>query len=100
VTGLIAPRVEETMFRGLLYRHLREATGRVGRPASLFVSALLVSFVFALIHPYGLLGVPVLMALALAFTLAREWRGTLIPPMIAHGIHNSVLTLLIVLIMS
>jgi membrane protease YdiL (CAAX protease family) len=100
VAGIIAPVVEETMFRGVLYRHLREAGGRVGRVGSVLASALVVSFVFAVIHPYGLVGVPVLMALAFAFALAREWRGTLIPSMVAHGIHNSLLTLLFVLIMS
>src|SRR5262249_59442047 len=29
--AVAAPIVEETMFRGVLYRHLREATGRWGR---------------------------------------------------------------------
>jgi membrane protease YdiL (CAAX protease family) len=100
VAGVIAPVVEETMFRGVLYRHLREATGPVGRVAGVLGSTLVVSFVFAVIHPYGLIGVPPLMGLAFAFTLAREWRGTLIPSMIAHGIHNSVLVLLFVLTMS
>jgi hypothetical protein len=30
------------------------------------------------------------MALALAFNFMREWRGTLIPCMIAHGINNGL----------
>jgi membrane protease YdiL (CAAX protease family) len=77
VASVAAPVVEETMFRGVLYRHLREATGR------------------AVIHPQGLLGVPVLMGLALAFNLAREWRGTLVPAMVAHGINNGAITLLL-----
>jgi membrane protease YdiL (CAAX protease family) len=56
-----------------------------------------VSFLFAVIHPQGFLAVPPLMSLALAFTLMREWRGTLLPPMIAHGINNAVATLLLFL---
>jgi membrane protease YdiL (CAAX protease family) len=142
VACVVAPLVEETMFRGLLYRHLREATagplpggrerssippgepmsGQFGtsEPAhglpgeqaaplaaiptrsryvlSVLVSALVVSFVFAVIHPQGFVAIPGLMALALGFTLAREWRGTLIPSMIAHGINNGVAMLLLILI--
>ncbi len=95
VASVAAPLVEETMFRGVLYRHLREATGRAGRALSVVMAALITSFVFAVIHPQGLLGVPVLMGLALAFNLAREWRGTLVPSMIAHGINNGAVTLLL-----
>jgi membrane protease YdiL (CAAX protease family) len=97
LAGVVAPLVEETMFRGVLYRHLRDATGRaLGFAASVFVSATVVSFVFAIIHPYGWIGVPTLMALAFAFTLAREWRGTLVPCMVAHGIQNTLVTLLFI----
>src|SRR5262249_22522242 len=47
---VLAPIVEEVLFRGLLYRHLREATDRfLGRAGSFLVSALVVSFVFAAI---------------------------------------------------
>jgi membrane protease YdiL (CAAX protease family) len=93
---VIAPVVEETMFRGVLYRHLREASRgwRIG--LSVLFSATVVSFVFAVIHPQGLVAVPLLMALAYAFSAVREWRGTLIPGMVAHGITNGVtMTLLL-----
>jgi membrane protease YdiL (CAAX protease family) len=93
LASVVAPLVEETMFRGLLYRHLREATGHWGRFTSALFSACVVSFVFAVIHPQGWLGIPALMALALGFSLMREWRGTLIPSMVAHGINNGVLML-------
>jgi membrane protease YdiL (CAAX protease family) len=86
------------MFRGVLYRHLREASRgwRVG--LSVLFSATVVSFIFAVIHPQGLVAVPLLMALAYAFTAVREWRGTLIPGMVAHGITNGVtMTLLLLL---
>jgi membrane protease YdiL (CAAX protease family) len=95
VASVAAPVVEETMFRGVLYRHLREATGRLAPALSALVSALASSFVFAVIHPQGWLGVPLLMALALAFALAREWRGSLVPGMVAHGLNNGVAALLL-----
>lgn len=97
VASVVAPIVEETMFRGVLYRHLRTASGGWRPALSVLFSAVVVSFLFAVIHPQGFLAVPALMALALAFTLMREWRGTLLPSMIAHGINNGVATLLLFL---
>jgi len=97
VATVAAPVVEETMFRGVLYRHLRESTAGAGRVVSVTVGALLVSFVFAVIHPQGWLGVPPLMGLALAFCLAREWRGTLVPCMVAHALQNGAVTLMMIL---
>lgn len=98
LASVVAPLVEETMFRGVLYRHLREATRRFGIAVSGLASATLVSFIFAVIHPQGLLAVPGLMALAFAFALAREWRGTLLPAMVAHGISNGLVLLLLYLL--
>jgi membrane protease YdiL (CAAX protease family) len=98
VASVAAPVVEETMFRGLLYRHLREATGSFAPALSVLVSALFSSFVFAVIHPQGWLAVPVLTALATAFALAREWRGSLVPSMIAHGLNNTAVTLVLFLV--
>jgi membrane protease YdiL (CAAX protease family) len=98
---LVAPVVEETMFRGILYRHLREATRVWPFLCSFFISALIVSFVFAVIHPQGIMLVPPLMALAFGFTIMRQWRNSLISCMIAHGINNAiVLTLACVLFAS
>lgn len=92
LASVMAPLMEETMFRGVLYRHLRDATSRFGYVGSVLTSALAVSFIFAAIHPQGWIAIPALMALALAFTLAREWRGTLLPAMLAHGINNFLVT--------
>ncbi len=100
LAAVVAPVVEETMFRGVLYRHLREAGVRLGTGWSALLSAVAVSFVFAVVHPQGPLGVPPLMGLALAFALAREWRGTLLPSMIAHGLNNGLVTLFVLLTMT
>jgi membrane protease YdiL (CAAX protease family) len=96
LAAMVAPLVEETMFRGVLYRHLRDAGARLPWVYGFLLAATIGSFVFAAVHPQGLATVPALMSLAYAFTLAREWRGTLIPSMVAHGINNAlVLTLVI-----
>jgi membrane protease YdiL (CAAX protease family) len=97
LVAVVAPIVEETMFRGVLYRHLREATGKVKAGLSVLLSATVVSFIFAIIHPQGLIAVPPLMALSYAFCLAREWRGSLIPSMVAHGTNNGLLMLFLML---
>jgi membrane protease YdiL (CAAX protease family) len=96
VACVTAPVVEEIAFRGLLYRQLRGATARVGTVASVMLAATAVSFVFAVIHPQGLMAVPILMALAFGFTLAREWRGSLVPGMVAHAMTNGMTMALVI----
>src|SRR5262249_21992145 len=100
LAAVAAPIVEETMFRGVLYRHLREASAAWRRSVSVIFSAFVVSFVFAIIHPQGFVAVPLLMALAFGFTLAREWRGSLLAPMVAHGFNNAMILLFLMAIFS
>ena len=97
VASIAAPIIEETMFRGVLYRHLREATHRFAYPLSVVASMLFTSFVFAVIHPQGIVAVPALMCIALGLNWAREWRGSLIASMVAHGINNGIVLLLVVM---
>ena len=95
---VFAPIMEEIMFRGVLYRHLREATRSLAY-FSIIISAIIVNVLFAAVHPQGLLAIPLLASLACGFILAREWRGSLVPAIIAHGLNNAlVLTLLLGLI--
>jgi membrane protease YdiL (CAAX protease family) len=89
--------VEETMFRGVLYRHLREATAGRSRWRSVVISALVAAFIFAALHSQGLLGILPLMALACGFTAAREWRASLVPSMTVHALHNGMLTMMLIL---
>jgi membrane protease YdiL (CAAX protease family) len=89
--SVAAPIVEETMFRGVLYRHLRDATAGLRTISSIAIASLLNAFVFAAIHPQGWVAVPALMSLAVAFSLAREWRGTLVPAILMHGISNGII---------
>jgi membrane protease YdiL (CAAX protease family) len=100
LASLVAPLVEETMFRGVLYYHLRDAGWRLSRTLSFLLAGGAVSLLFAAIHPQGLTTIPALMALAYAFTLVREWRGTLVPAMIAHGINNGVVVTLLIVALS
>ncbi|MGK0185612.1 MAG: membrane protease YdiL (CAAX protease family) [Verrucomicrobiales bacterium] len=84
LAAVAAPLIEETMFRGVLHRGLR-------RSFSLPISGLIGAFCFAAVHPQDIVALPVLAALGFGFMLIREWRDSLIAPMIAHGLHNGTL---------
>jgi len=79
-----APLFEELFFRGALHRYLR------GKHRFLF-SAILTGVIFASLHPQGWMAIPALTAIGVGFSMLREWRDSLIAPMVAHAINNGVL---------
>lgn len=79
-----APLFEEIFFRGALHRYLR---GKF----RFLPAAVLTGVVFAALHPQGWMGIPALAAIGIGFSLLREWRDSLIAPMVAHAINNGVL---------
>ncbi len=85
-----APLTEEFMFRGRLYPGL---TTRL----PWWLAALVSSLIFAIIHPQGLVGVPVLTMLAFTFAWLRRERGSLVAPITAHALNNSLVGLAVVL---
>jgi hypothetical protein len=85
-----APVVEETMFRGALFHHLRF------RHRWLF-SAALSALIFASLHPQGWTAIPILGGIGFAFAGIREWRGTAIASAAAHALNNAVATTLLIL---
>ncbi len=95
MASVMAPLVEETMFRGVLHRNLREMSRRSHMFVTFTFSALVNGVIFAIVHPQGMLGVPLLASLAVGFSLAREWRGSLIACMVAHGLHNGLVLLFV-----
>ena len=80
--AVIAPIGEELLFRGYLYPALKRFIGAV---PSAFLGALL----FAAIHNNAV-GLPGLMLLALALTIAYEWSGSLLVPVFIHCFFNSL----------
>jgi membrane protease YdiL (CAAX protease family) len=87
-----APLVEETIFRGCLFRHLRSRF-------NLFAAAAISALFFGFMHGYNVLLLLPVITIGFTFALMREWRGSLIAPMTAHCMHNAtaltvVLTLL------
>ncbi len=79
---IAAPVVEEVMFRGALYSWLRE---RLGPFASMFAC----SAAFAAIHPQGVVGLVPLGCIGFVLAFLREWRGTILPCIIAHACFNA-----------
>jgi len=84
LAAVLAPLLEETLFRGALHRYLR---GRLG----FFLSALITGLIFAGLHPQGWMAIPALGAIGIGFSLLREWRDSLVAPMVAHSINNGAL---------
>ena len=78
---VLAPLLEEIIFRGVFYHYLR------ARLNPLF-SAALCGLIFAAIHPQGWVAIPVLGSIGAVFALLREWRDSLIAPMTAHALNN------------
>jgi len=88
-----APITEETLFRGAFFHHLRRRNGW-------FLSALIVSLIFASIHPQGILGVPALMTIAMMLAALREWRGSIIAPIVLHALNNAVVMTIAILMLA
>ena len=78
------------MFRGAFYHHLRS---RLPWP----LAAGLVGVLFAAIHPQGWSAIPLLGAVGFVFAAMREWRGSIIAPIVAHAINNGAVVTLLVL---
>ena len=100
LASVAAPIVEETAFRGLLYGHVRQQGARWPRALSIAFAMLFSATVFAAIHPQGVLAVPALAGVSLGFCITREWSGSVVPGMVAHGLHNGVLLALNVALQS
>jgi uncharacterized protein len=83
--GILAPLVEEVLFRGLLYRALR-------RRQSVALAALLSSLAFAVIHTEIVVSQPLalinLTLLAVLWAILYERTGSLVVPIVAHSVFN------------
>lgn len=88
-----APLVEETIFRGTLFRYWRARAG-------LFWGALGSAAVFAGMHGYIPMQLFMVGSLGFGFALIREWRGSIVGCMTAHCLHNAVVSVVMALILS
>jgi len=89
---LIAPVVEEALFRGVF---LQALLPRLGPAGSVLVSAGL----FALLHPQLPTGFLGLFALGAIFGVVFLLRGSLVPCILAHAINNGLILAYLVLLL-
>lgn len=89
LASLWAPLAEELVFRGALYRFLRQRWPIVA-------AAITTGLGFGLMHGYPLMLLGPVIALGVGFSLMREWRDSLIGPMVAHCLHNATVLLFII----
>jgi membrane protease YdiL (CAAX protease family) len=88
-----APLVEEVIFRGALFRHMRARWG-------LWLSAAVSAIGFGVMHGYPVLLLLPVITLGFNFALMREWRDSLIAPITAHFMHNATLLTLAISLFS
>jgi len=80
----VAPLAEEFFFRGFFYGALRTRF-------SFLAAAVIDGVVFGVIHaPTGIQAVPPLIALGIAFCVAYEATGSILPGVILHALNNMV----------
>jgi len=79
---VIAPIVEEVIFRGYIYTVTKRYTGPI-------FSALLSALIFAVVHNF-VPGLVPLAFLAILLTIAYEWTGSLWAPISIHALFNAV----------
>jgi len=80
VAVVLAPLFEELIFRGFLYRALRDRLG-VGFAIGLS------SMIFATVHPSGYTVLPIF-GLSVLLCILYERTGSLVPSIILHSLHN------------
>ncbi|MBX3110915.1 MAG: CPBP family intramembrane metalloprotease [Fimbriimonadaceae bacterium] len=82
--SLLAPFIEETTFRGLLFPSLTSLTGKP------WVGMVLSGLLFAAIHPQGPALWPALAGLGILMAYLTYWTGSIVPGMVFHGLHNGL----------
>lgn len=90
VLVVIAPVIEELIFRGWLYGKVRGKLSEIASNAtSMVISALLVSLAFGIVHLQWNVGVDVF-ALSLVLCALREITGTIYAGILVHMLKNGV----------
>jgi membrane protease YdiL (CAAX protease family) len=89
-----APVAEELLFRGVLFRSIRDSMTRRLPRAGVFLAALLSGVFFGAIHVGGGQDdfLPVLMALGILLALAYHFSGSIYVPILIHSINNAIST--------
>jgi membrane protease YdiL (CAAX protease family) len=90
--GVGAPLAEELLFRGLIFGALRRSP--LGFVGAMVISALCWAMLHANYSTYGLVSIAMI---GLYLAWLRERTGSLLAPIVCHGIYNSLIIALMVL---
>jgi membrane protease YdiL (CAAX protease family) len=88
--GIGAPIAEECLFRGLIYGALRRTPLGIAGAAS--ATALMWAFLHANYSAYGIAAITLI---GIYLALVREKTGTLLTPIVCHGVYNSLIVLIL-----
>jgi len=86
--AVFAPVSEELMFRGAFFGHLRTRVHWVA-------AAGIIGVIFGAIHPQGWAGVPAIAMVGFNMAVLRQWRGSIIAPIVAHALNNGTIVLMV-----
>jgi membrane protease YdiL (CAAX protease family) len=86
---VLAPIIEEFVFRGVLFKVFWQRTGRV------WLSAFVSGYLFAVIHPQFLGGILPLTVLGAILALVYAHTRSLLPCIVIHALNNGLITLLL-----
>jgi len=86
---VLAPIIEEFVFRGVLFQVFWQRTGRV------WLSAFVSGYLFAVIHPQFLGGILPLTVLGAILALVYAHTRSLLPCIVIHALNNGLITLLL-----
>jgi membrane protease YdiL (CAAX protease family) len=87
--AVLAPIIEEFVFRGVLFKVFWQRTGRV------WLSAFVSGYLFAVIHPQFLGGVLPITVLGAILALVYAHTRSLLPCIVIHALNNGLITLLL-----
>ncbi len=87
--AVLAPIVEEFLFRGVLFGVLWQRTG------NLWLSAFVSGYLFAVIHPQFLGGIIALTIFGMIMAFTYAYTRSLLPCILMHAYNNGALTLLL-----
>jgi membrane protease YdiL (CAAX protease family) len=87
--ALLAPIIEEFVFRGVLFKVFWQRTGRV------WLSAFVSGYLFAVIHPQFLGGILPITVLGAILALVYAHTRSLLPCIVIHALNNGLITLLL-----
>ncbi len=90
--GIGAPLAEELLFRGLVFGVLRRS------PLGFIGAAIITAASWAVLHAnYSVYGLAAITFIGLYLAWLRERTGTLVTPMVCHGLYNTSIILLMAL---